>query len=263
MYRLVIGIVCLSCLGTLAAGQTVFPIQQQRYITANVTTDPNHAQTVAATGFDTWQADLALESPEDDVWADAGQYSFFSPTAIDAFGAADIGFSGQNWGDHRVGALSSCRLRFAVSERTTFDLVGALSVEIDGAHGSDYHEWETTVSTRVELRRIAGQSIYADGAEIRAENGAPLNQAVDVPVTVAGELTPGVYELLVAAELAGSDEAYASFAGEASYILTATFAPVPPANPTAGDLDGDGDVDLVDFARFQDGFGGPLLQAWR
>jgi hypothetical protein len=271
MHRFAIAILVVFILTPAALAQVVYPVQQVRYVSASTTSvdpnDPSQVETieyfVTATGFDTWQEDVRAEALDAPRWANAGQYSTFSPTDLDAFGATDIGLTagGNYYTSYVTDGATGYGMRFAVPAAATYDLLGYASVEFT-ADSFDF-DWWMDVITSIELRQIAGPTLYSDEISIHmtAQDFQP-HQIVELPIALAGELTPGVYELYVLANAHG-EVPWGTWPGpplkgEASFVVTAEFAPVPPDVPGEGDLDGDGDVDIVDFARFQRGMTGPL-----
>jgi hypothetical protein len=247
-----------------ALSQAVYPLEQERYVWAEVgldPADPNQpsVQFAEAPDFDLWQADVCMHSVSNRN-ASASQYSDLSGTLIDAFGSADIQVGPSEGGSTQCNARSRCRVRFAVPAAATFDLLGDIAVEGQGFATAYY--WYMILDLQVELNRIAGETVYSDELVISMnDSDYRPDQILDAPLLVAGELAPGIYELTLYANLYGQAGYYPNTngaLGEASYVASLELSPLPPEDPSQADLDGDGDVDLVDFARFQRAMTGPL-----
>ena len=254
------------CLPAVSVGQLIYPIQQDRSVVARVSpAEPNEVwiEQFAATDFGIWQGDACASTPSNGRAASAGQYSVCTGDTINAFGSADFNlFAGpESWTDCLTHAQNVCRVRFAVPEPLTFDALGYISVEWDAQSWN--FRWSADLRVAVQLNEIAGPLIYADEVVIHVTSDSPGEPTlVDAPVLTSGELAPGVYELVVSAELDGhAFDGYGGppVVGQASYVVSTEFAASPAEVPGEGDLDQDGDVDIADFARMQRAFTGPQL----
>jgi hypothetical protein len=265
MFRRASAIVLCLLLPTAALAQLIYPLQHERYVQTHVSLtsdDPNQPdlRLLVGPGFDLWQGDVCIESVCGRT-ASAGQYSELTGTTLDAFGAADLRVTPTHYDQPVSEAQNYARFRFAVSEPVTLDLVGYISVEAM-AEWVPYW-WTMSLSVTVQVNRIAGEIAYEESAGLSMSDGnwSP-DQLVEAPLVFADELDPGVYELTVSTVLHAETSwewGGPVFLGEASYVVSAELAPVTAENPAEADLDGDGDVDIADYARFQRAFSGPLL----
>jgi hypothetical protein len=265
MCRFTIGIAMALLLPAGALAQLVYPFEQERYVTVSVADYYNGPveQSAAAADFDTWQADICVDVPEVLRYASADQYSTIGANILDAFGAGEIQVSpvGDYYQDYYFSAAQNFyRVKFALSDAATLDLVGHIAVEADV--DASFLDWMMTLRVWVQVNQIAGDVVYEDEVLIAVNydtwNPAEQSLVVAAPVAGAAELNPGVYELTVFATLEGAAQRDAvPIIGQAAYIVSAEFTPLPPEDPTQADLDGDGDVDLADFARFQRAMTGP------
>jgi hypothetical protein len=249
-----------------ALGQLVYPFHQQRYIDLMVADYWNSPveQSDAAAGFDTWQSDLCLDQPDVQRSASADQYSTIGTSILDVFGDAEIhvtpfGYSSQDF--YACSATNSYYVKFALSEAATLDLIGHMAVEADVP--ANAYEWSMSLRVWVQVNEIAGDVVYEDVVLIPVDfftwTEGETSLVVEAPVAGAAELSAGVYGLTVSATLEGAARQEAQpVSGQAAYVVSAEFVPLPAENPTQADLDGDGDVDLADFARFQRAMTGPL-----
>jgi len=266
MRRFIPGIVVALILPAAALAQLIYPFEQERYVTVSVA-DYNNSpveQSAAAADFNTWQADICVDVPEVLRYASADQYSTIGANILDAFGAGEIQvtpFGNAPWDFHFSSAQSFYRVKFALADAATLDLVGHIAVEADV--DASFSDWMMTLRVWVQVNQIAGDVVYEDEVLIAADyatwNPSEHSLVVAAPVAGAAELNPGVYELTVFATLEGvAREGAFPVIGQAAYVVSAEFTPLPPEEPTQADLDGDGDVDLADFARFQRAMTGPL-----
>jgi hypothetical protein len=249
-----------------AFAQLVYPFHQQRYIDLMVADYWNSPveQSDAAAGFGTWQSDLCVDQPDVQRSASADQYSTIGTSILDTFGDAEIhvtpfGYSSQDFYD--CSATNSYYVKFALSEAATLDLVGHMSVEADVP--TNAYEWHVNLLVWVQVNEIAGDVVYEDEVLIPVDfftwTPGETSLVVEAPVAGAAELNAGVYELTVTATLEGTAREQAQpVSGQAAFVVSAEFVPLPAENPAQADLDGDGDVDLADFARFQRAMTGPL-----
>lgn len=261
------GVIAALVLPAAALAQLIYPFEQERYLTVAVTDYYNTPveQSAAAAGFDTWQADICVDLPDVLRYASADQYSTIVANILDAFGAGEIQvtpFGNAPWDFHTSSAQSSYRVKFAFADAATLDLLGHIAVEADVDISA--WDWMMTLRVWVQVNQIAGEVVYEDEVLIAADYGTwnPLEHSLVVAAPVAGaaELNPGVYELTVFATLDGVAQQDAlPVIGQAAYVVSAEFTPLPPDDPTQADLDGDGDVDLADFARFQRAITSPQI----
>lgn len=273
MRHLTLVLLVIVSIPAVVNAQLLYPLQQERFVHVRVPLtgdDPNQPRErfASATDFSLWQASVCMESVAGPA-GNADQYSVMTDSTIDAFGTTDIRMQPSYYNEDPPGsshsAQSYCRLRFAVLDPATVDLVGYISVELDGAQSDPYYQgWNMNVSLSVQLNRIAGNVVYETMLTIHMDQWDWLAGSIlGAPVELAGQLEPGVYELTVDARFNGGiwrDSGGPLYLGQTSYIVSAEFATPPPVTPGEGDLDGDGDVDIADFARMQAAFTGPMLQ---
>lgn len=226
------------------------------------------------------------------AYVNAVQYSEMTGAGVSVFGLADqwSDFYGAVGSLRLIQSSSRAWMRFAVPARVAYELTGDLSSEPAGrtqldAFGSEL--WNLVGRVDVAIRRVAGPDPHVFGFEARVANfdpnccdvncgapacayycytyqcGDPL-QASSAPLALASELLPGVYELEVKAETSfdalpsvSFEFGAAPFRIETTMAVTMNFAAPSPAEPCNADLDGDGDVDLIDFARMQTCLNGP------
>jgi hypothetical protein len=261
------GVVAALVLPAAALAQLVYPFEQERYVMVSVADYYNSPveQSDAAADFNTWQADICVNVPEVLRYASADQYSTIGASILDAFGAGEIQASplgSAPWDFHFSSAQSFYRVKFALADAATLDLLGHVAVEADV--DASFLDWMLTLRVWVQVNQIAGEVVYEDEVLIAVDCGtwdpSEHSLVVAAPVAGAAELNPGVYELTVFATLDSVARLDAlPIIGQAAYVVSAEFAPLPPEDPSQADLDGDGDVDLADFARFQRAITGPQI----
>lgn len=254
----------LLCLPTIATAQLIYPLQQERHVTVEVVDEGT--QHTAAAGFGTWQDDVFIASSVCPLFeVNGNQYSVFTDTTLDTFGSLDVLIDPDASGYVLGEAQNRCRARFAVAQPLVFELLGYLSVEADLTLPNPDWWGGINASVSVRLNRIAGPELYANGVETYLgfwDMWDPYDIIDETIVATAGVLTPGVYELDVQSTMfadSAADWMWEVLArGELSYVVTMAFSPVGMVDPNQADLDGDGDVDVMDFAHFQLAMTGPL-----
>ena len=267
MRRLPALLLSIAILCAPSFAQVIFPIQHDRHVLGLLDpADPNEPNTQirSAPDFGPWLAEVCVSSSSLPRSAGAGQNSVMTGTSIDAYGAADIAVTAQyDSRDYTSAAQNVCRFRFAVPEPASVNLVGQIAVEAE-TPWLGFAWWRLDLELSVQLNRIAGESVCSNITPIHIGSGyyGP-GMIVEVPVFAAAELTPGIYELTIAANVSGvarDGDGWDPLVGQASYVIAADFFTTPDPGPTEGDLDGDGDVDMLDFARLQRAFTGPRAQ---
>ena len=112
--------------------------------------------------------------------------------------------------------------------------------------------------TSVRLGQIGSGTIYEE--EALATTNTPQRVQEMREVASTGILLPGVYEIDVrSSTLTIGVPSNGELLAESSYIVDLQFFPIddPDPNCLTSDIDADGDVDLLDFAQFQQCFSGP------
>jgi hypothetical protein len=261
--------IALSCTAPLRA-QSLFPLRIDRAISVS-------AQAPTVTAND------AASGPEQDEWLDtvdvlaahpdldiqvrsaAGQLSSADDATVRFYGFADASSVCElNNGDVFATSSSDFAARFAIAQPQTVDLVGTIAVETD-VHAPGTTPWFADVHVAVRLNRVAGPELYSESLTINVDFGLPdpqHSQLLTAPLLFSAVLEPGIYDLTATAE-AHIPQAFMTptvdqVICEASCIVDFDAAPVAPIAPSEGDLDGDGDVDAADLARFQTAYTGPL-----
>ncbi len=261
MSRLATLVVTTIVLASATTAQVIIPLEQERQVAVRLEpvepNDPN-VQVASTQTFEPWQAEVFLEDngsiPPRRV--SCSHFSSASGTLLEACGAAQVD-SFWVWplvaeAQHRY------RWRFAVPQPATVELVGDLAVEFSAPEppsGSGH----VFLDIQMQLNQVAGDPLLAQEAllDVFHYNWSPhfIN---DQPVLSAFELTPGVYELSVTITLNGDGTGWYPFThSEAAYVISAEFAEQTTGSPGAADLDGDGDVDILDFAIMQRALTGP------
>lgn len=273
MRQLAVILLVIVFIPVVVNAQLLYPLQQERYVSVRVPItwdDPNQPRerSASATDSDLWQSLVDMESVAGPTGS-ADQYSAITGSTIEAFGTTDIRMQPSYYIDNLPRPLylaqSFCRWRFAVPNPVTLDLVGYISVELDATQSDPYAQgWNMNAALLVRLNRIAGNVVYEVTRAIHMDAWDwTAGSILGAPVELAGQLEPGVYELTVDASFDGdvwNDWGGALYLGQTSYVVSADFATPPPVTPGEGDLDGDGDVDITDFARMQAAFTGPVAK---
>jgi hypothetical protein len=274
MSRFAISITVALSFAVVAQGQLVFPMEQQRHMEAWVQVDdPNNTSDSAsadAPDMSLWVHDIEASVDSCDGWctlaSGAGQYSDISGTALAAYGSTDVtGLHLANWAlSGTAHGTNSYRVRFAVAAPVTYELSGFISVAGEVLGNLDNGDW--LISERVDLRldQIAGPLVHEQHVSIDFWPDPNQPASDSRTLAAAGQLSPGVYELEIVADM---DCPYlylqtygqpVELVAEASFVADLTFTPAeaPPGCDDA-DTDNDGDVDLLDFYRFQRCYTGP------
>ena len=266
MIRYPLVLLCLA-VGMPAYGQ-VLPLEQERVLTVIDPGCPGAPDisliTSAQSDFLPWVWSLAL--PESScgegqtpfpVDATANQRSEITNTRLFASGTARAEFTfaeGPLPEEVISGATSLYRVQFVVTTPVDYELfgVGDVATVTSGYPAPGFMSGLITV----QLRRLASSVQYADEARIEFVD---FEEVASTPFSAFGLLVPGVYEFEVEARA----DVYAwflgpdvSFSGETAYLVTLAFHEAG-TQFFGADLDHDGDVDLADFAIFQQAMSGP------
>lgn len=261
-------IVVVAAGAGLAAAQPLYTLQQDRRIEAHsISFAPEPVETggnAAAPDYEVWQDVVAARSAFDPgiLWsAVADQHSAIESSGVTAFGSAELGLADDPFGVS-LSASNVYRVRFALARPTTIDLLGHLFGELTVPAFSG-GPWDLALQVSARLNQVAGPSHYEQAVGFMQNDGDwQASTVVDAPLLFSAELPPGIYELEVEALLVGNADSFhsadAPILGEAAYVLWADLTQAAVVLPGEGDLDGDGDADIADFARFQRAFTGPL-----
>lgn len=266
--------VATALFSSTAGAQLFYPLQQTRWLDATVQVlgYPAHSDADTGPAAGEWLGDASTSTLSPDgfvkLQATATQFSLAGPDQMDVYGATEvlIGASNGYPQSHVEGLMSAagdCRFRFAVAQRLSVNLTGAVAAEFH-ADASIVRQFDVFVTLTARLRAVAGAEIYRAEISLSAGDWNPssFDQLVSNPVAFAVELAPGVYDLEVSTSVdaprCDSGDTETGIRGATSHVITLSATPAPPPAPLEGDLDSDGDVDLVDFGRLQDSFTGPL-----
>jgi hypothetical protein len=275
MLRLASGLILIVSLAVGARAQLIFPIEQHRHVEGWIQiNEPNgpvsDSASADAPDVTLWVEDVEAALTSCEGWctfsSGAGQYSEIGGTALSAYGSANVdGFQLPSWGlSGTARAENRYCVQFAVAALVRYELSGFISVSGEIVGNSGYCDWLILDTVDVSLDQIAGPLVYEQQAGIDFIPDPNQPSSDSHTLAGAGQLSPGVYELQVATDVDCSymylgvyDDPVEVFA-EASFVIDLVFTPVesPPGCEDA-DTDADGDVDLLDFVRFQQCYTGP------
>lgn len=251
MSRVVLAGLVVCALAATAFAQPMYLIQQQRELSVDIWDETGYSisDSKSAPSLDPWQAEVVVRyDPTESRTGSAGQTSGLAGGTLEAYGAADV-FMDVEWAEpelHRFAhGLDRYRIRFAIVEESQYDLTGYLYVDAyENGLNSD-------ANLTLTLRRIADSSLY----EKAVHSSYWPDSAV---VATSGLLSPGVYELDVTAVMYcegywGDGMAEGGF----GVYLDVTPEIFEPTCDLPLDSDGDGDIDMSDFAQMQQCYTGP------
>jgi hypothetical protein len=217
-----------------------------------------------------WVQDIEASVNSCDDWctlaSGAGQYSEIGETALTAYGAADInGLHNGYWAlEGAANSANGYRVQFAVAAPVSYELSGFISVTTELVGEPGEADWQIYSSVDLRLDQVAGPLVHAQQASMYSWPDPNQPAGDSQTLAAAGQLTPGVYELEVAANVECAYMHLQTYGGpvelftEASFVVDLAFTPAePPPGCERADIDEDGDVDLIDFVRFQNCYTGP------
>jgi hypothetical protein len=276
-YLAVVAVASVS-LAAAASGQLIYPILQDRHLEASVSlqepNEPSDSVAAGAPDMEPWVHDLEVSVSSGDyphfygtLAAGAAQHSEIGTATLTAYGAAQVEAEVLDyslWGLAR--AQSSYRVQFAVAAPVTYEISGFISAAGETSFEFPDGWWNASADVAVRLDQIAGPITFEQQASVYFVND-PNQPASDTHTLAAvGELSPGVYELEVVATVDALDlwlehhygQPPLEWIAEVGHVVDVVFTPLgPPPGCEEADTDGDGDVDLLDFARFERCFTGP------
>lgn len=174
-------------------------------------------------------------------------FEFFAPDVLDV----------------SVFAESHMQSYFAVTSQVDATLIAQLSASVDTQHANIFPADYRAV-VQIELRRVGDHDVLVH--EVLAQLAFWDEQQVQVflsdPIAWTGNLPLGIYEISISTIVMSDDNLELIWAiepgrCEAAISMSLTVAETPPPGPCEGDLDGDGDADILDFSIFQQCFSGP------
>ena len=219
--------------------QTIIPISQQRSTDASLSYEQCGNQSTAgdtAEGFDPFDSvvETQLACGQSSAQVGASQQSQIDAWSMGNSGHTFIETTGPDSGDIAAAGNSLFEVTLELQSVTAFALDGFI---IAGRHdlNDDLQVDATITLTGPDRQIIFSHSVSAGTHDTIDELGA---------------LQPGLYTLVSAAEIGIEGEMPRAAVRVSSFEFTIEFA-------ILGDLDLDGDVDLVDFAGWADCFTGP------
>jgi hypothetical protein len=263
------GILALALGAAAAVGQEVYPLNQARKVEVTVNSyEGERWEWVAVDDLEDLLATVELPDPNDPDYGDeratAAQLSTIGSDRMELFGVAKTQvFQVGGFGGSRAYGGHSIFVQFVVPERVGYHVIGTLDLQTTITMGNS---WSALGHHALQLRRVAGAVVWSETPSISvsywSEPPELWSQWNSVPLDIAGELEPGVYELTlesVADFTIGNP--YQQLAEqpptiELAYAVVFTVSEPPPQLP-CGDLDGDGDFDLYDVAALQECMSGP------
>lgn len=252
----------------ISLAQPIYPISQTRSVHGEVALfggTQADAQTASAPDFASWLGDVSAVVETDGAYcvtAGGAQFSESDGSLIRAFGVADVNAlsEGSDLVEGFGRGETTHRVRFAVAEPVFYEITGTISTLADGGQEGPCCDWALEALVSVALDQVAVGGVYAEQSAALA---IPFESMQDTrPVGSVGTLAPGVYELRVLADASANLFALwtpPAITAEATYVVELRVSTLPPAvDCEAADFNGDGAVDLADFAEFQQCFSGPL-----
>ena len=219
--------------------QTIFPASQQRFTNASVSYERCGNQSVvgdAAEGFDPFDSavDTQLTCNQGWVLVAASQQSQIDASSMAGSGDSFIKTTGPDPGTVTVEGDSVFQVTFELPSVIAFALEGVIST--------------SAFDSNDDLQVGAEISLTGPGPEIIFSHS--VSAGTSDTIDQVGALHPGLYTLLATAEIGLEGEVPGIAVGESSFEFTIEFA-------LFGDLDLDGDVDLLDFTNWVDCLTGP------
>lgn len=252
----------------ISLAQPIYPLAQTRSVAGDVVLfggSQSDAQYSSAPDFASWLGNASAGVELDGAYcvtAGGAQFSEIDGSLIRAFGVADVDAlsEGTDVVDGFGQGETTHRVRFAVAEPVVYEITGTISTLANGGPEGPCCDWALVALVSIALDQLAVGGVYAEQSAVFA---VPYETVQDTrPVGSVGVLAPGVYELRVLAS-ADADLFYLwtppAVTAEATYVVELRVSALPPApDCDAADFNGDGAVDLADFAEFQQCFSGPL-----
>lgn len=219
--------------------RTIIPISQQRSTNASVSYEQCGNQSAGgdmAEGFDPRDSavETALACGQSSAQVAAGQQSQIDASSMTGSGHTFLETTGPDSGEITAAGDSFFEV--------TIELPSVMGFALDGfiIAGRDDPNDDSIVGAAITLTGPNRRIIFAHSVS------AGTHDTIDE----VGALSPGLYTLVAAAAIGIEGKMSGAAMGESSFAFTIDFA-------LLGDLDVDGDVDLVDFANWGDCFTGP------
>ena len=229
---------------SVAAGQTIIPIDQDRFVSTEVVNAPQCGpdtlfDEVTALGFDPFDASVQTQHSCKLGFAGAtgSQQSQIDEASMSATGTTTCESHALIPGMVHAFGFSRFLVTFEVTSLSRYSLDG-----IGSAGSFPDGNTDAAVLTRLWAGPIGGVLLFQQ--LIEQPPGGGLNTQ---PLVGAGTLVPGVYTLDIHAGSAMDNEVPPSRSGQTSFTFTFDVTII-------GDLDGDGAVGILDFLA--------LLAAW-
>lgn len=226
---------------------------------------PPQQQQAEGPGSGGWTSALSLPNPASSASMDlyVGQASSPTGDGLTCQQYAILEF--QAWDEYRVAVLAESEFHafLAVTVPADLTIVGELAAaaaaELESVAPGIYH-----ANAAIEFRRVGDTLQFDQTVEVMLElgNSEQTQEHATAPIAWTASLPMGIYEAVVRVRVY-SDEPFSWMQTqmparcESALALTVSAVQTPQPAPCGGDLDADGDTDMLDFAIFQRCFNGP------